>query len=108
MGKVTKTKAKRPATSPEARENQMIAYAINLAEQQLIDGTASSQVLTHYLKLGSLKYQREIAKLEEENKLLRAKTEQIEMQKDIEKLYKEAIDAMQIYGGNRSSDDEDV
>ena len=46
------TRKIRPALSPEARENQLIDLAVNLAEQQLLDGTASSQVITHFLKLG--------------------------------------------------------
>lgn len=111
MAKVTKTKSKqkaRPATSPEARENQMIALATNLAEQQLIDGTASSQVITHYLKLGTIKHRKEIEKLEEENKLLRAKTENLESQKVVEELYKEAIRAMRVYSGNGGDEDEDI
>ena len=45
----------RPALTPEARENQMISLAVDLAEKQLMEGTASSQVITHYLKLGSTK-----------------------------------------------------
>ena len=63
----------RPALTPEARENQMIALAVDLVEQRLLDGTASSQETTHYLKLGSMKNRLEMQKLEEENKLLRAR-----------------------------------
>lgn len=106
MGKVvansSKTTGKRkikPASSPEARENQMISLAIDLAEQQLLDGTASSQVITHYLKLGSMREQLEKEKLEEENKLLRAKTEALESQKRTEELYQKALDAMRQYSG---------
>ena len=92
-------KKMRPAITPEARENQLIALAINRAEQQLRDGTASSQVITHYLKLGSSKERVEQEKLELENKLLIARTEAIESAKDVEKLYKEALDAMKNYSG---------
>ena len=62
----------RPALTPEARENQLIALAIDRAEQQLLDGTASSQVITHYLKLGSSRERLERERLENENKLIRA------------------------------------
>ena len=93
-----------PASSPEARETQMISYAINLAEQQLLDGTASSQVITHYLKLGSMREQLEKEKLIEENKLLRAKTEMLESAKRTEELYLEALAAMKSYSG--AGDDE--
>lgn len=98
-------RARRPAISPEARENQMISYAVDLAEQQLLDGTASSQVITHYLKLGSSRERLERERLEEENKLLRAKTEQLQSQKRMEELYAEAIKAMQNYSGHGDPDE---
>lgn len=88
-----------PATNPEAQENKMIALAVNLAEQQLREGTASSQVITHFLKLGTTKERLEKEKLEAENKLLKAKTESLESNKRIEELYKEALDAMRSYSG---------
>ena len=94
----------RPALTPEARENQMIALATNLAEQQLRDGTASSQVITHYLKLGSTKERLEKEKLEEENKLLKAKTEALQSAKRVEELYADAIAAMKRYSGNGGGD----
>ena len=80
-------KKRRPALTPEARENQLISLAVDLAEKQLQEGTASSQVITHYLKLGSTKERLEKEKLEEENKLLRAKTENLQSQKRVEELY---------------------
>ena len=90
----------RPALNPETRENQLVALAVDLAEQQLRDGTASSQVITHYLKLGTMKERQEREKLEQEIKLLKAKTEAIESAKHIEELYADAIKAMQSYSGN--------
>ena len=60
----------RPALNPEARENQLIALAVDLVEQRLLDGTASSQETTHFLKLGSMKNQLEMEKLREENTAL--------------------------------------
>lgn len=92
-------KRQRPASTPEGRENQMVALAIDLAEKQLMEGTASSQVITHYLKLGSTKNKLEKEKLEKENELLRAKTEALQSAKEVEKLYAEAILAMKTYSG---------
>lgn len=90
----------RPPITPEARENQMIALAVDLAEKQLLEGTASSQVISHYLKLGSTKYQIELEKLKSENALLKAKTQQIADQKVQEELYLKAIEAMKDYTGD--------
>ena len=98
-------KKMRPALTPEARENQMIALAVDLVEQRLLDGTASSQETTHFLKLGSMKNRLEMEKLKEENKLLQAKTESIQSAKRIEELYTEAINAMRRYSGNGDGDD---
>lgn len=103
--KVT-SKPRRPALTPESRENQLISLAVDLAEQQLLDGTASSQVITHYLKLGSPKARLEKEKLERETELLRAKTEAIESSKNMVELYENAIKAMQLYGGHGGSDDD--
>lgn len=102
---MAKAQKLRPALSPEAREQQMISYAIDLAEQQLRDGTASSQVITHYLKLGSTKAVLENEKLREENKLLRAKTEAIENAKNYNELVEKAIKAMQNYQGHGDPDE---
>lgn len=90
----------RPALTPEARENQMIFLATELAEQQLRDGTASSQVITHFLKLGSSKEKLEHDILKEQKKLITAKTEALESSKRIEELYANAITAMREYGGH--------
>lgn len=95
----------RPALTPEARENQLIALAIDRAEQQLLDGTASSQVITHFLKLGSTKERLEKEKLEQENSLLKAKTEAMQSAKRVEELYADALNAMRDYSGNGGSDD---
>lgn len=111
MGKKTKTVDKptrkiRPASSPEARENQLVSLAIDLAEKQLLEGTASSQVITHYLKLGSMKEKLEREKLEEENKLLRAKTEALQSAQRVEELYENALNAMRRYSGGERDDSE--
>lgn len=98
----------RPATTPEARENQLIALAVDLAEKQLIEGTASSQVITHYLKLGSTKEKIEREILEKQKMLIEAKTENLQSSKRIEELYVNAINAMKNYSGQgHSSNEED-
>lgn len=89
-----------PARSIEARENQMIALAVDLAEQQLRDGTASSQVITHYLKLGSTREKLEQRNKELENELMVAKTEAIKSAERVEELYASAIAAMKSYSGD--------
>lgn len=96
-----------PVMTPEARENQLISLAIDLAEQQLRNGTASSQVITHYLKLGSSKEKLEKEILEEQKKLVVAKTSAIESQERIDELYAGAIAAMRSYNG-QSEDVSDV
>lgn len=94
-----------PATSPEAREAQLIALANDVAEQQMRDGTASAQVITHYLKLGTEKARLERAILQEQARLYAAKTEELESRKRSEELYAEAIAAMRKYSG---VDDEEL
>lgn len=95
-----------PASTPEARENQMIALAIDLAEKQLRKGTASAQVITHYLKLGTEKAKLENEKLESENELLKAKVETLKSQQRSEELYQQAINAMKSYAGLNSIEEE--
>lgn len=97
----------RPALTPEARENQMISYAVDLAEKQLREGTASSQVITHYLKLGSTKEKIEREILEKQKELISAKTEALKSAKRIEELYTNAIKAMRSYSGQNDSDGDD-
>jgi uncharacterized protein YcaQ len=95
-----------PATTPEARENQLISAAIDLAEKQILEGTASSQVISHFLKLGSTKERIEKEILKEQKKLITAKTEAIQSQKKTEELYKNALDAMRSYSGRGGSEDD--
>lgn len=95
----------RPALTPEARENQLVALAVDLAEKQLMEGTASSQVITHYLKLGSMRERLEKEKLERENELLRARTESLQSAKRMEELYENALNAMRNYSGSGDDDD---
>lgn len=100
------TQKMRPALSPEAREKQMMSLAMDAAEQQLRDGTASSQVICHFLKLASSKEKLEKERLEEENKLLRAKAEAIKSAETSEELYRNAIKAFSRYSGHGSEYDE--
>lgn len=95
----------RPAMSPEARENQLVSLAVDLAEKQLIAGTASSQVITHYLKIGSIKEKKELELLEEQKKLMEAKTKSLQSGQKIEELYSNALKAMRDYTGQNSDDD---
>lgn len=108
--KALKTSRKmRPALTPEARENQLISLAVDLAEQQLRDGTASSQVIAHFLKQSTEKAKLEQEKLRQENELLKAKTENLQSSKRIEELYTKALNAMRDYSGNGNigSDDDE-
>ena len=97
----------RPAKTPEAQENYMINLAMKLVEKRLLEGTASSAETTHFLKLATSKNELEKAKLEEENKLLRAKTESLQNAKHSEELYEKAIAAMKKYNGFGEDEDYD-
>ena len=94
----------RPALTPEARENQMISLAMDLAEQQLRDGTASSQLITEFVKRGSTKARIEKEMLEKQKELMAAKTEALQSAKRIEELYTDAISAMRKYSGHGDDD----
>lgn len=100
-------KRRAPATTPEARENQLISLAVDLAEKQLLEGTASSQVISHYLKLGSTKERIEKQILEKELDLIQAKTEAIKSAKRVEELYANALNAMRSYSGRGGPEDDD-
>lgn len=95
----------RPALTPEARENQLISLAVDLAERQLQEGTASSQVITHYLKLGSTKERIEKEILEKQKELIEAKTQSLQSAQRIEELYTNALNAMRSYSGQGGQDD---
>lgn len=88
-----------PAATPEARENQLIAAAVDRAEQQIRDGTASAQVITHFLKLGSSRERLEQERITHETQLLIAKQEAYANAEKVEELYKTALDAMRSYAG---------
>lgn len=100
-------KARPPATTPEGRENQLIAAAVDLAEKQILDGTASAQVISHFLKLGSPREVLERERLANENALLKAKVETLQQQGRMEELYTNAINAMRTYSGQQPVGAED-
>lgn len=94
------TRRKLPkARTPEARENQLINLAMNLVEKQLMEGTATSQVITHFLKLATVKEELENEKLKADLRLAEAKIDSIHSQSEIKELYVKAMDAMKRYAG---------
>ena len=97
-----------PYYSDEAQEKEMVALATAAAKKQMLDGTASAQVITHYLKLGTVREKLELEKLRKENELLAAKKTAIESAERIEALYAEAIKAMSIYNGQYQEDEVDI
>ena len=100
------TKKVRPALTPEGEETQMISLALGLAKQQLLDGTASSQVITHFLKLGTERARLEKEKIIKENKLLDVKANAIENTQRSDELFEKAIEAMKRYSGVRDDGDD--
>jgi len=105
MNKIEKKKKpirRSPATNPEDRENQLISMAMNAAEEQLRNGTASSQVITHFLKLGTTRERIEKEILEEQKELIAAKTEAVRSARKIEELYADAIKAFREYTGDQN------
>jgi len=101
--------SRQPAVTEEGRENQLVSLAIDLAEKQLSEGTASSQVITHYLKLGSTREQLEQERLRRENLLLDSKVDMLASAKRVEELYETALNAMRLYAGRDTPEDrEDI
>lgn len=95
-----------PGYSPEARESQMIAYAVDLAEEQLRNGTASSQIITHYLRLATERERLERENLRHDIELKAAKTKLAESQRNLEKIYTEGFKAMREYAMPRYDETE--
>lgn len=96
------------ARSPERREQEMISLAEELAERKIRDGTASSQIIVHYLRLGTTRERLEKERIIEDTKLRRAKTESLDLAKRIEELYNDAIKSFGSYSGvfRKQEDDE--
>ena len=94
------------ATTEAGRETQLVSMAMDLAEEQIRDGTASAQVISHYLKLGSSREKLEQGRLSRENELLEAKVEQLASAQRVEELYKTALNAMRTYAGQDVEEDD--
>lgn len=94
-----------PARTPEARELELSSAAYDLAERQIIEGSASSQVITHFLKAGSMRERLEQQRIQHEIELMEVKQEQLKAQTRVEELYVDAIEAMRSYSGFGSSPD---
>lgn len=95
--KVEESKGQKPATTPEAREQQLVSLAVNLAEKQLRDGTAAPSVINHFLKIASTRESIEREMLEKQSKLIEAKAQNIAKDREAEDLAKAAIEAMKNY-----------
>ena len=93
-----------PAMTPEAREQQMIAKAERLAEQKLEDGTASPQIIVHYLRLGTARAAAEMELLKTKNELMQAQAEAVKAQARLETMFQEAVNVFTTYSGQGSDD----
>ena len=94
------TRKQAPARTKEAREQQLENLAMNLAEEKLRNGTASSQIICHFLNLATEKAELDREKVRADVKLQNAKVDAIESQKQTEEMYAKAIAAMQRYQGH--------
>lgn len=102
----TEKRKRRPAQTDKGREDQLISLAVDLAEKQLVEGSASSQVITHYLKLGSSREKLEQERLAKENELLKTKIDHMASARRVEELYAEALNAMKSYAGQDSFEED--
>ena len=91
---------RRSALTPEARDNQLISLAYDVAEKQMLDGSASSQVISHFLKLGSERTRLEVEKIRQETELIKAKQVAVQRSEGLEELYTKAMEAMKKYSGS--------
>lgn len=113
MSERSKTSRKQaPARTVEGREQQMVALAMDLAERKLRDGTASNQLICHFLKYGTVQAELEKEKIKADVELQKAKVESIKSERVREELYAEAISALKGYQGNMFNnnveDDDDI
>lgn len=102
--KVNASPPRHHATTPEGRENELIALAYDAAEERIRNGSATSQEIVHFLRLGSSKERLEKEKIRSDMELQKAKIEALEYSKNLELLFNNAIQAMQSYSG-KSGDD---
>lgn len=105
--KKSKKREYAPARTPQAKENQMISLAFSLAEKKLRDGSASSQLITHFLKLATVREELENEKLRAELEVASAKVKRMESQTTGEELYKKALDAFRTYSGTKTEEEDD-
>lgn len=98
--KKVEDKASKPSMTVDGREQQLISLAVNLAEQQLRDGTASPSIINHYLKMASTRESIEREMLKKQSKLIDAKVQSIVEGKEQEQLAKAAIEAMKNYNSS--------
>lgn len=96
----------KPAATVEGRENQLTALAMDLVEERIRNGTATSAETTHFLKIGSTEARLKKEILKAEKKLVEAKAEALESQKKSEELFANAIKAFKEYSGEAEEDDE--
>lgn len=104
---VRKGKTRRQPKSDEEREMHLINLAYDYAEKQFLDGTASSQVTTHFLKMGSAKTRLEEEKIRRENLLLEARVEELKSTAVMQELYEQAIRSMTLYQGRNLEEEND-
>lgn len=102
----SKSSRRPPSSTPRGRENQLIAAAYDLAERQIAEGSATAQVITHFLKLGTEREKLERKRIEQENLLLEAKVEREKSQTNTEQIYKDALAAMRSYTGQEVADED--
>lgn len=95
-----------PGRTPEEQESLLISKSMRLIESQIEDGTASSQLLTHFAKLGSSRERLEQERLRNENEVLRKKVETMEAAVDLKNLMEDALAAFKGYSGQAASEDE--
>lgn len=101
----TRRQRRRPASTPEARENQLVSSAIDLIERRILDGTASAQETLYFARLGSSRETLEQERLRHENEKLKAQIENMASAKRVEELYDAAIAAMRNYSGHTVEED---
>lgn len=99
MAREPRTRRRSRARTLEAREQEVTLKAYDLAERQIEDGTASSQTISHFLRMGSTRELVEQERIRGQIEVDRVKAEQLEGQKRIEAMYVEALDAMRSYSG---------
>lgn len=97
-----------PALTPEAKESRIVAKAMDMAEEMIDNRTASSQILVHFLKLGTVRAELELEELRHKNALSKAKTDEIEGRKEHKQLYEKVLKHMRMYTGMDDDDEDEI